>query len=148
MFFKKIHTTSTHIYYVYEYYFFFFSVVNSMCITYFDQSFDKQTQTHLDDLANIVHFKIKYTYDTYLLGTLLIQVYTFFFCKKIYGIKHHLLYNAIEVFLPFLLPLFLLFFPPPLRLRILSFKSIVVRFASNLSRLSLSIVAHLFPCFL
>ena len=113
MFLKKIHTTSTHIYYVYEYYFFFLSVVNSMCITYFDQSFDKQTQTHLDDLANIVHFKIKYTYDTYLLGTLLIQVYTFFFCKKIYGIKHHLLYNAIEVFLPFLLPLFLLFFPPP-----------------------------------
>ena len=113
MFLKKIHTTSTHINYVYEYYFFFFSVVNSMCITYFDQSFDKQTQTHLDDLANIVHFKIKYTYDTYLLGTLLIQVYTFFFCKKIYGIKHHLLYNAIEVFLPFLLPLFLLFFPPP-----------------------------------
>ena len=112
MFLKKIHTTSTHIYYV-RILFFSLFCGNSMCITYFDQSFDKQTQTHLDDLANIVHFKIKYTYDTYLLGTLLIQVYTFFFCKKIYGIKHHLLYNAIEVFLPFLLPLFLLFFPPP-----------------------------------
>ena len=109
--FLKRYTPPVHTYTSYIVFFLFCG--NSMCITYFDQSFDKQTQTHLDDLANIVHFKIKYTYDTYLLGTLLIQVYTFFFCKKIYGIKHHLLYNAIEVFLPFLLPLFLLFFPPP-----------------------------------